>query len=50
MAVELKGKGQALRLGIQQELGGGPLTIFGAAAQNHDLSIRVVTAGVLSKL
>lgn len=50
MAVELKGKGQALRLGIQQELGGGPLTIFGAAAQNHDLSIRVVTAGVLAKL
>lgn len=50
MAVELKGKGQALRLGIQQELGGGPLTIFGAAAQKHDLSIREVTAGVLAKL
>lgn len=33
--VEFKGKGQALRLGIQQELGGGPLTIFGAAAQKH---------------
>lgn len=48
--VEFKGKGQALRLGIQQELGGGPLTIFGAAAQKHDLSIREVTAGVLTKL
>jgi type II restriction enzyme len=48
--VEFKGKGQALRLGIQQELGGGPLTIFGAAAQKHDLSIRTVTAGVLAKL
>jgi type II restriction enzyme len=48
--VEFKGKGQALRLGIQQELGGGPLSIFGAAAQKHDLSIREVTAGVLGKL
>lgn len=48
--VEFKGKGQALRLGIQQELGGGPLSIFGAAAQKHDLSIREVTAGVLIKL
>ncbi|CAJ0867418.1 hypothetical protein R76727_02090 [Ralstonia mannitolilytica] len=48
--VEFKGKGQALRLGIQQELGGGPLSIFGAAAQKHDLSIREVTAGVLTKL
>ncbi len=48
--VEFRGKGQALRLGIQQELGGGPLTIFGAAAQKHDLSIREVTAGVLTKL
>ena len=48
--VEFKGKGQALRLGIQQELGGGPLTIFGAAAQKHDLSIREVSAGVLVKL
>jgi type II restriction enzyme len=50
VAIELKGKGQALRLGIQQELGGGPLTIFGAAAQKHDLSIREVTAGVLAEL
>ena len=48
--VEFKGKGQALRLGIQQELGGGPLTIFGAAAQKHDMSIREVAAGVLVKL
>jgi len=48
--IELKGKGQALRLGIQQALGGGPLSIFGEAAQKHDLSIRVVTAGVLSVL
>jgi type II restriction enzyme len=48
--VEFKGKGQALRLAIQQELGGGPLSIFGAAAQKHDLSIREVTAGVLTKL
>lgn len=47
---EFKGKGQALRLRIQQELGGGPLTIFGAAAQKHDLAIREVTAGVLVKL
>lgn len=49
-AIVFKGKGQALRLGIQQELGGGPLSIFGEAAQKHDLSIRVVTAGVLSVL
>ena len=48
--VEFKGKGQALRLSIQQELGGGPVTIFGAAAQQHDMSIREVTAGVLTKL
>lgn len=48
--VELKGKGQALRLSVQQELGGGPLTIFGATAQKHDLSIREVTAGVLAEL
>lgn len=47
-AVEFKGKGQALRLGIQQELGGGPLSIFGEAAKRHDLSIRVVSAGVLA--
>lgn len=49
-AVEFKGKGQALRLRVQQELGGGPLTIFGAAAQKHDLAMREVTAGVLVKL
>lgn len=48
--VQFRGKGQALRLGIQQELGGGPLSIFGKAAQSHDLSIREVTAGVLTKL
>jgi type II restriction enzyme len=48
--VKFKGKGQALRLGVQQELGGGPLTIFGAAAQKHDLSIREVTAGVLAEI
>jgi len=48
--IQLKGKGQALRLSIQQALGGGPLTIFGQAAQKHDLSIRKVTAGVLSVL
>lgn len=48
--VELKGKGQALRLSVQQELGGGPLSIFGEAAQKHDLSIREVTAGVLAEL
>jgi type II restriction enzyme len=48
--VEFKGKGQALRLRVQQELGGGPLSIFGAAAQKHDLAIREVTAGVLTKL
>jgi len=48
--IQLKGKGQALRLSIQQALGGGPLTIFGEAAQKHDLSIRKVTAGVLSVL
>lgn len=48
--VDFKGKGQALRLGIQQELGGGPLSIFGEAAQKHDLSIREVMAGVLVKL
>ena len=48
--VEFKGKGQALRLTVQQALGGGPLTIFGAAAQRHDLTIREVSAGVLAKL
>src|SRR5690606_12123119 len=48
--VELKGKGQALRLSMQQELGGGPLSIFGEAAQKHDLSIREVTAGAVAKL
>lgn len=48
--IELKGKGQALRLKIQQALGGGPLSIFGAAAQRHDLAIREVAAGVLIKL
>ena len=48
--IEFKGKGQALRLGMQQELGGGPLAIFGEAAQKHDLSVREVTAGVLVAL
>lgn len=48
--VDFKGKGQALRLGVQQALGGGPLSIFGKAAQAHDMSIREVTAGVLTKL
>lgn len=48
--IEFKGKGQSLRLGIQHELGGGPLSIFGEAAQKHDLSIREVAAGVLAKL
>jgi len=48
--IELRGKGQALRLSIQQELGGGPLAIFGTAAQKHDLAIREVAAGVLIKL
>lgn len=48
--IEFKGKGQALRLSVQQALGGGPLSIFGEAAQKHDLSIREVTAGVLTKL
>lgn len=48
--IELKGKGQALRLSVQQALGGGPLSIFGAAAQKHDLAIREVAAGVLVKL
>lgn len=48
--VDFKGKGQALRLGVQQELGGGPLSIFGAAVQKHDLSIREVMVGVLAKL
>jgi type II restriction enzyme len=48
--VEFKGKGQALRLALQQALGGGPLTIFGKAAQQHDLTIREVAAGVLAKL
>jgi len=46
--VELKCKGQALRLDIQQELGSRPLTIFRAAAKKHDLSIGVVTAGIPS--
>jgi len=48
--MEFKGKGQALRLGIQQELGGGPLNIFGEEAKRHDLSIREVAVGVLAKL
>ncbi len=46
----IAGKGQALRLSIQQALGGGPLHIFGEAAQAHDLSIREVSAGVLAEL
>ena len=48
--IELKGKGHALRLSVQQQLGGGPLSIFGAAAQKHDLAIREVAAGVMIKL
>lgn len=48
--VAYQGKGQALRLGLQQELGGGPATIFGDAAQKHDLSIRDVALLVLAKL
>lgn len=48
--VEFKGKGQGLRLSVQQGLGGGPLSIFGAAAQKHDLAIRDVAAGVLVKI
>ena len=48
--VEFTGKGQGLRLSVQQKLGGGPLTIFGAAAQAHDLSILQVTAGVMAEL
>jgi len=48
--IDFKGKGQALRLGIQQEAGGGPLSIFGEAAQKHDLSIREVAIGVLAEL
>lgn len=48
--IELRGKGQALRLSIQQKLGSGPLGIFGVVAQKHDLSIREVAAGVLIKL
>ena len=47
---ELKGKGQALRLSVQQALGGGPLSIFGTASQRHDLALREVAAGVLIKL
>lgn len=47
---DVRGKGQQLRLSIQQKLGGGPLTIFGAAALKHDLSIREVSAGVLVAL
>lgn len=47
---DVRGKGQQLRLSIQQKLGGGPLAIFGAAAQKHDLSIREVSAGVLVAL
>ena len=38
MAMELKGKGQALRLGIQQQLGGGPLTWPAAGSVDTHLS------------
>jgi type II restriction enzyme len=38
----LRGKGQAGRLGKQHELAGGPLGIFGEEAQKHDASIREV--------
>ena len=37
-----KNTGQSLRLGIQHELAGGPVGIFGKEAKRHDLSIRNV--------
>ena len=36
------GKGQSNRLGVQHELSGGPLGIFGEEAKKHDSSIRDV--------
>jgi len=41
--LRLRGKGQASRLGKQHEIAGGPLGIFGAEAQKHDLTIGEVS-------
>ena len=48
--VALRGKGQADRLAKQHEQAGGPVGIFGEAAQKHDLSIRKVSDLVLKGL
>ena len=48
--VKLQGKGQAGRLGKQHELAGGPIGIFGAEAQKHDLTIREVSELVFKGL
>jgi type II restriction enzyme len=47
---KFKSKRQAFRLSNQQELGGGPLSIFGEAAQKHDVAIRSVIKEVVAKL
>ncbi len=45
-----RGKGQSERLGVQQELAGGPLGIFGEEARKHDASIRDVMMWVKEAL
>jgi type II restriction enzyme len=44
------GKGQASRLSTQQEIGGGPLGIFGEEAKKHDLNIGEVSELILKAL
>jgi len=44
------GKGQASRLSAQQEIGGGPLGIFGEEAKKHDLNIGEVSELILKAL
>ncbi len=48
--LKLRGKGQARRLGAQQEAGGGQIGIFGHEAQMHDSEIGKVSEMVFKKL
>lgn len=45
-----QGKGQSKRLGIQHELAGGPLGIFGEEARKHDAGIKDAVEIVLKSL
>ena len=46
----LKGKGQATRLGKQHKLAGGPRGIFGKDAQKHDLKLSEISPMILKIL